>query len=540
MKQTTSILIVDDDVAVLKIISKILQRNSYKTDIAVNGEEALNKIRNYDYDLVLLDIHLNHKMDGFEVTREIQTINNELPVILITADHGDEVINKGFSLGASDFLKKPLSTVELLARIKKTLELKRTEKRSIQLIMDLSKDIETASKIQISMLPKWIYLDDNIIFSSHYEPYEAVGGDLFDRIKLDEDRYVVYLGDISGHGVQAALLMTAIKSIIKIMVENNKENFDLPWLATRLNERLCNELFLFDNYLTLLIGIVDLKTNEFQFLNAGHPPFVIIDTVSGKSQAIESSGSLPLGWMHNLTYSNEDLGTIPITEHNIILLFSDGIYECLDSRGEQFGIKGILNALQEYIQVESCISIPFRIKQHLLDNNYNISSDDFTLFAFQKRKHDEHSVSMTESKESKSIHFLTTLRAALREVGKTAQQCEKIVLDWTNNNELGAKVELIIDEFLNNIVKYGYNYTEDAAIVVEFNIHSDQLAIKFWDKGIEWTPEEDRYSVENPYDFENDVYQVDGKGVNIIMSMSNKFHRVRYGPLNETIVVIDM
>ena len=476
MKQNATILIVDDDKSAIKIISKMLIQNGYTTDSCLTGEEALDKVKKNEYDLVLLDVKLGDGIDGYEVCREIVKMNSDLPIILVTAHYDDESVNKGFLTGSSDYIKKPISKLELLARVNKTINFKRSERRNLQLIYDLSKNIETAASIQEAMLPKWIYLDKNMIFSSHYEPYEAVGGDLFDRIKLSDDYYVVYMGDISGHGVQAALLMTAIKSIIKIMVENDKENLDLPKLVTRLNERLSNELFIFDNYLTILIGIIDLKNNEFRYLNAGHPPIVVIDIENSETTAIESAGSLPLGWLPNQVYYEDDMGTIPINEHSIILLFSDGIYECVNKSGKQFGMDGVLNTLKHEIKVDSCISLPFRIKQYLVDHKFNISFDDFTLFAFQKRKNVNDCSIPRNLEEGRSMHFMTTLQAALKEVGKTAMTCEEIILKSTGNAVLAAKVELIIDEFLNNIIKYGYNYSEDAAVVVEFSIQEQHLS----------------------------------------------------------------
>jgi len=540
MIPNANILIVDDDAAAIKIITKMLAKNAYATDFCYTGEEALEKVRKNEYDLILLDVKLGKGIDGYQVCKEIQKLNPDLPVILVTAHFDDESVDKGFLVGSSDYIKKPISRLELLARVKRTINYNRAEKRNVQLIVDLSKNIETAASIQEAMLPKWVYLDKSIIFSSHYEPYEAVGGDLFDRIKLTDDYYVVYMGDISGHGVQAALLMTAIKSIIKIMVENDKDNLDLPKLVTKLNERLSYELFIFDNYLTLLIGIIDLKNNEFRYLNAGHPPIVVIDTISGETTAVESVGSLPLGWLPNQVYYEDDMGSIPINEHSIVLLFSDGIYECVNKDGEQFGIDGVLNTLKNEIKVDSCISLPFRIKQHLVDHKYNISFDDFTLLAFQKRTIPAEICITDNTDEDQTVHFMTTLESALKEVGKTAMKCEEIILKSTCNTALAAKVELIIDEFLNNIIKYGYNYSEDAAVVVEFTIHQKHLNIRFWDKGIDWAPEKEHYTIDNPYNFEKDVYNTGGRGVRIIMSMSNTFHRTRYDKLNETTVGIEI
>ncbi len=540
MMQDTRILVVDDDAVIIKIITNILTKNGYGTDSCNCGETALVMVKENIYDLVLLDVQMGAGMDGYQTCKAMNKINPDLPVILVTANQDDESVNKGFISGSSDYIKKPVSRLELLARVDKTIGLKRSEKRNLQLISELSKDLRTAANIQEAMLPKWVYLDTEMMFASHYKPSESVGGDIFDRIKLAEDLYVVYIGDISGHGVQAALLMTAIKSIINIMVENDKENLDLPWLLTKLNERVSAELFINYNYFTLLIGIIDLKKNEFKFLNAGHPPFIVIDTQTEKTIAIESKGSMPLGWMPKLVYTEEETGIIPITEHNIILLFTDGIYECVNPSNKEFGITGLLNLLEKEIPIESCVNLPFRIKQFLIDRNYAISSDDYTLFAFQKQKTLLEPSPITNTIDNQAVHYMVALRSALKEVGKTAQQCEHLILTWTNNTVLAAKVELIVDEFLNNIVKYGYSYADDSAIVVEFIIQDNKLHIKFWDKGIVWEPEEQHYNKDDPYNFEKDVYDISGKGVKIIMSMSDKFHRTRYDLLNETTVIIQI
>ncbi|MCB5268470.1 MAG: ATP-binding protein, partial [Candidatus Cloacimonadaceae bacterium] len=116
----------------------------------------------------------------------------------------------------------------------------------------------------------------------------------------------------------------------------------------------------------------------------------------------------------------------------------------------------------------------------------------------------------------------------------------RLVLDWTHDSFLAAKAELIVDEFLNNIITYGYNYQEDSEIVLEFRFFPEMLSIRFWDKGIEWVPENLSYSIVEPYDFELDGMDASGRGVKIIMSMSNRFQRRRFGHLNETKVEIDL
>ncbi|PKN80901.1 MAG: hypothetical protein CVU48_00325 [Candidatus Cloacimonetes bacterium HGW-Cloacimonetes-1] len=538
MNQDARILVVDDDDVIIKIITNILHKNGYTTESCHSGEEALELIKQSVFDLVLLDVQMGKGMDGYETCRLMQIADPDLPVILVTANQDDVSVNNGFESGSSDYIKKPVSKLELLARVNKTISLKRTEKKNLQLLDDLRKDLRTAANIQEAILPKWIYIDKNIVFSSNYQASDLVGGDLFDRIKIDDNRYVVYIGDISGHGVQAALLMTAIKSIIKIMVETEKDTATLAQLFTKLNEKLYSELFTHNNYMTMLMGVLDLEINEFRFLNAGHPPLIIIDSTTNTAVVHDKKGSVPLGWMPRTIYYEHDMDSIPLNENNIYLLYTDGIYECNNPQDEQFGLDGLIDVLNNHIPIDSCINLSYKIKHHLLQHQYEISTDDFTLFSFKTHSDKKHFGTKELTAGNETRHFTFVLRAALKEVGIIAKECEQIIIDWTQDSGLAAKVELVVDEFLNNIIQYGYNYSEDSIIVLEFVIHDGTLSIRFWDKGILWEPPDVEFSFEQPYEFEDEMMNERGKGLKIIMSITNKFTRKRYEQLNETTVEI--
>lgn len=536
MELEAKVLIVDDDVVVISIIENILKHDNYLTDYCHSGEEALQKVLENNYELVLLDVNMGKGLDGYETCKLMHESQPDLPVILVTASQDDESVNRGFEAGSADYIKKPVSRLELLARVNNTITLKRAERRNLQLIDALRKDLHTAANIQQAMLPKWVYLDKEILFSSYYEPCEEVGGDLFDRIKLSDTKYVVYIGDVSGHGVQAALLMSAIKSTIMLMIEAYQDTKTMAEFFTKLNERLYHDLFMHNNYLTLLMGVVDLEEQEIRFLNAGHPPLIKIDSLTGTVTVMDEKGSLPLGWMPDTHYSDDDIERLPLTNTDIFLVFTDGIYECTNMNNIQFGIEGIKELLSRISDRDTCITIPFKLIDYLIKNKFETSLDDFTLFSFQALQ-PKGELLLSEG-ITRHHHFV--LRSALKVVGRTAQECEKLVLEWTQDAYLAAKVELIVDEFLNNIITYGYNYQEDAEIVLEFRVVPHMLSIRFWDKGIEWVPENLSYSIEDPYDFELDGLDSSGRGVKIIMSMCNRFERTRFGHLNETKVEIDL
>lgn len=113
-----NILIVDDDPDVVEILTETFNKKGYRTESALNGEEALDKYDSFKPDLVVLDVILPKK-DGFEVCDEIRArdIHNDIPVIMVSADYIPDSMVKGFRSGAHDYIKKPFSLKEILTKV---------------------------------------------------------------------------------------------------------------------------------------------------------------------------------------------------------------------------------------------------------------------------------------------------------------------------------------------------------------------------------------------------------------------------------------
>jgi heavy metal response regulator len=114
------ILLVEDDKGIVRFIKKGLLENSFSVDVATDGEEGLNSVLHMKYDLIVLDILLP-KMDGREVLKKIRSMDIQTPVIFLTAKDSESDIVKGLNLGADDYLTKPFSFNELLARLQAIL-----------------------------------------------------------------------------------------------------------------------------------------------------------------------------------------------------------------------------------------------------------------------------------------------------------------------------------------------------------------------------------------------------------------------------------
>ena len=130
------ILVVEDEKKVASFIKKGLEEENYAVDIAYDGEEGLVLAEINEYDLVLLDIMLP-KLDGMEVLRRIRGNGSGVPILMLTAKDAVEDIVSGLDSGSDDYLTKPFSFAELLARVRALLRRKTKEKTDFLTIGDL-------------------------------------------------------------------------------------------------------------------------------------------------------------------------------------------------------------------------------------------------------------------------------------------------------------------------------------------------------------------------------------------------------------------
>ena len=116
-----SILLVDDDIAIRKVIPEILKKHGYQVQVASNGVEALLLMDREKFDLILLDIYMP-KLDGYQLMEHMNNKNITIPVVFITGIETEESEIKGLKLGAVDFIRKPIQNDILLLRLKKLLD----------------------------------------------------------------------------------------------------------------------------------------------------------------------------------------------------------------------------------------------------------------------------------------------------------------------------------------------------------------------------------------------------------------------------------
>ena len=153
------ILLLEDDIALSDIIAEYLDDHNFELDIVYDGEEALSKAYESQYDLYLFDVNVP-AIKGFDLLKMLRENNDDTPTVFITSLNDIEDVSEGFESGADDYLKKPFELAELLLRIKNIQKRSFSQQRSsvVTIDKDLSFDIETELLIteseSISLPPK--------------------------------------------------------------------------------------------------------------------------------------------------------------------------------------------------------------------------------------------------------------------------------------------------------------------------------------------------------------------------------------------------
>lgn len=237
----------------------------------------------------------------------------------------------------------------------------------------LERELKRAREIQMSMLPATLPQLKGLQIGARVEPARMVGGDFYDVIALDENRVGVVVGDVSGKGVPAALFMALTRSLLRAEAIRTAS----PEAVLRTVNRHLLGMNARGMFVTVLYGVVDSTMREFTYARAGHDlPFVW--NKQHINQVLPSTKGQPLALFRHPAL---DVQTVPLLAGDTLLLYTDGITEAANERGEFFELAGLETAV---------LHTPFTNPQTLCDDLVNIvtafhgntpQADDITLVA---------------------------------------------------------------------------------------------------------------------------------------------------------------
>ncbi len=344
------VLVADDQTDVLEALRLLLKGEGYELEMVNSPAALLGALSRRSFDLLLMD--LNYARDttsgqeGLDLLSQIHQLDDTLPIVAMTAWGSVELAVEIMREGVRDFVLKPWNNGRLLNIVRNEIE-KGQRARAAKKSQTHGTagnhshedgDWEEAERTQLGFLPKEIPEIPGCEFSGAWLPVHGIGGDYFDVLRLDANRFALCIADVAGKGIAAALLMSNLQATVRSLAA---QNLDPAELTERVN-RLVGENTAPDRFITFFYAVFDARSRRMLYSNAGHNAPIALRR-DGSVRRL-SCGGQALSISAGQCYEQEE---IVLTEGDRLILFTDGITETTDHQGEEFGETRLLAVLQE-------------------------------------------------------------------------------------------------------------------------------------------------------------------------------------------------
>lgn len=348
-----SVLLVDDQELVAEQIRELLSdQPDLKFHYCSDPTKAIKMAEEVRPTVILQDLFMPD-VEGLLLVRYFKAnpATRDIPMIVLSGEEDAKIKAEAFAAGANDYLVKVPQKAELLARIRyhsdsyiRLIQRNEAYQRLEESQQALKRDLADAADYVKSILPT--PLDEEHIKTSWvFIPSTSLGGDTFGYHWLDEDHFAIYLLDVCGHGVGAALLSTSVANVLRSQALPNTD-FEKP---DKVMEAL-NERFPMENnrnmFFTMWYGVYNRKRRELSYCTGGHPPAILVTGASPenvKTFRLRTQG-LVVGGMRNSHYES---ATVTVHPFNRLYIFSDGVYEVFDKKGKILDLEQLIEILAQ-------------------------------------------------------------------------------------------------------------------------------------------------------------------------------------------------
>ena len=333
-------------------------------------------------------------------------------------------------------------------------------------------ELKVASTIQASMLPRifppFPERKDIDLYASTI-PAKEVGGDLFDFFLRDEKLFFC-VGDVSGKGVPAAMLMAVTHSLFR---SASAHESDPSHIVRNINETVCldNESMMF---VTLFLGVLDLPSGRLRYCNAGHDSPYILGT---QLTQLDCLPNLPLGIMDDMKYVTQEC---TLEAGSTLFLYTDGLTEAMNAAYEQFGEGRIVPLLETCIQQQ----LPPRQILDTVGEGVHAfvqeadQSDDLTMLALRYTPGQFATLLTEKITLNCDIGRITELNAFLQSVGERLKLNESVL----------SQVQMAVEEAVVNVMNYAYPDGKNGFVTIKVMSDGHELRMVVIDSGIAFDP----------------------------------------------------
>jgi sigma-B regulation protein RsbU (phosphoserine phosphatase) len=374
------ILVVDDEPDLEHLVQQKFRKRIKERELefvfAQNGVDALEKLNSDGkIELVLTDINMP-EMDGLTLLTELAKLNAILKSVVVSAYGDMENIRTAMNRGAYDFVTKPINLDDLETTINKAIKELNVLKAAIESrdkLTSIENELKIATEIQTSIIPQdFPAFPDRTEFEVFAKmiPAKEVGGDFYDFFAIDKSRIGIVIGDVSGKGVPAAMLMAISRTLLKATA---LKGISPDICLTEINNIIAEES-LSTMFVSLFYGILDTRNGNFEYCNAGHNlPYKISN--NGDIKQIENVGGLFIGAFKDTDYEPQ---TITLQPNDALFLYTDGVTEAMDANDNEFGDDRLDETLQKMLDKSPTDLTNSIIDEVKIFSDGTVQSDDIT------------------------------------------------------------------------------------------------------------------------------------------------------------------
>ena len=381
-------------------------------------------------------------------------------------------------------------------------------------------ELNVAHEIQMSMLPltfpPFPQRQEFAVFAT-LQPAREVGGDFYDFFFIDEGRFCFCVGDVSGKGVPAALFMAVTKTLVKSRAAND---FSPASILTHVNDELGREN---DScmFVTLFMGILDVKTGALAYTNAGHnPPYFL--PRDGTAVRLDRCHGPVIGAMEGMVYQEDK---VTVSPGDLLFLYTDGVTEAMDVKQQLYSEERLAALLssRDFGSVEEIVDVT--VADVWRFQGEGEQADDVTVLAVQ----------FFGEPEGEALQVLElSITNRVDEITRVNQSFNAFAKRHGIAAAVRRKMNVVFDELLSNIVSHAYRDEGEHTIDLRAELSADRLAITITDDGRPFNP---FTSAAPDTAVSMEERQMGGLGIHLVRNMMDEVSYKRRTDKNVVILV---
>ncbi|MFA7273146.1 MAG: GAF domain-containing SpoIIE family protein phosphatase [Crocinitomicaceae bacterium] len=283
-------------------------------------------------DITVIESSPSALLKEFEIV--VPVFQNDEPLAYLLVGHlrknnikvSEHLLNMSFI--------QTLANIVIVAIENKRMAKQRVEQERIR------KELEVATEMQKLLFPEDLPSDRKMDISAKYLPRHEVGGDYYDFIPIEENEYIICIGDVSGKGIGAAMLMANFQATIRTLFQYQR--FELDFLMEELNKKVMRSAK-GEKFITFFLAHYKADTRTLRYINAGHNHPIL---TNGKKAKFLDQGTIGLGMMDELPFIH--IGEEILPSNTTLVLYTDGVVELENQNEVQFGIENIQRIVHNY------------------------------------------------------------------------------------------------------------------------------------------------------------------------------------------------